>query len=124
MRFQRLAIIGAICWTALVGYLFSSGSAYVVLTSGSNGRDQQAAHRVAQLAIEGGRPFLALAFPVILAAIPLFGQNSRRALLLVAGTMLLVFSILGAASGGVFYLPAALVLLLAAIPSRQHTRAT
>jgi hypothetical protein len=126
MRFQRLAIIGAICWTVLVGYWFSFGSASVVVTiSGSDGREQHAlaTQRAAQLAIEGGSPFLALVYPVILAAVPLFAQSSRRVLLLV-GTMLLGFSILGAASGGVFHVPAALLLLLAAIPSRDHTRAT
>ena len=118
MRFQRLAIIGAICWAALVGYLFLSGSAHVVFIRESGGPEQraEASQGLAHLSIEGERPFLALAFPVILAAVPLFAQRSRRMLLLLAGILLFVFSILGAASGGTFYLPAATLLLLAAIP--------
>jgi len=126
MRFQRLAIVGAICWAALVGYLFLSGSTFFVFVGDPGGPEQQAeaSRRLAQLSIEGERPFLALAFPVVLAAVPLFTQSSRRMLLLVAGTLLLVFSILGAATGGMLYLPAGTLLLLAAIPSRDQTRAT
>jgi hypothetical protein len=120
-NFQRLAIIGAICWTALLGFWFSSGVAYLFFISDTNSPAQQAtaAHRAAQFAVNGAqRPFIGLAFPVILAAAPLFAHRSRRVLLLLMGTMLLVLSISGSDSGGVFYLPAATLLLLAAIPSR------
>ena len=119
-NFQRLAIIVAICWTAFLGFLFSSGVAYLFFITDTDGPAQKtmAAHHAAQFAVDGRqRPFIGLVFPVILAAAPLFAQRSRRALLLVVGTMLLVLSILGSDSGGVFYLPAAMLLLFAAIPS-------
>ncbi len=127
MRFQRLAIIGAVCWTVLVGLLLLFGPTYVVANgSYSVGArpGQPGAHDFASQFVIAAPNLFAIVFPVILAAVPLFGQQSRRVLALVAGMLLLVLSLLAAMSFGIFYLPAAALLLLSAISSRQHPRAT
>ena len=128
MRFQRAAIVAAVCWTLLVGLFLMFGPTYVVADASYDlgGRPSQtgATHLATQFEINGGGNFFALVFPVILAAVPLFGRNARRTLALATGALLLVFSILAALSVGAFYLPAATLLLLSAIPSRDHRRAT
>ena len=127
MRLQRTAIIAAVCWTVLVGLVLMFAPTYVVANGsysvGSQASEHGATHFATQFQIDAQASFFALIFPVILAAVPLFARSARRTLALAAGALLLVFSILAALSVGVFYLPAAALLLLSAIPFRDHTRA-
>jgi hypothetical protein len=85
---------------------------------------QLGAHHFATQLEIGSSNIFALVFPLLLAAAPLFTQHYRPAFAVAGGTILLTFSILAARSIGVFYLPAAALLLLSAIPFRDHTRAT
>jgi hypothetical protein len=68
---------------------------------------------------DGWTVLLPLAVPVLLAAAPtvLRRPRARRAALLAAGVLLPVFVILAAASIGLFYAPAALAMVVAAIRS-------
>jgi hypothetical protein len=58
-----------------------------------------------------------LAIPVVLAGAPLLlgSTRLRRPALVVASVLLLVFAALGAASIGLFYLPAAVTMVVAAV---------
>jgi hypothetical protein len=123
MKFQRLAIVGAICWTVIAGYLLFDVGGYVQVSTALTIKEFSAAtNRTFQFDL-GRRSFLAIAFPVVLAAAPLFANASRRFVLLISGTLLLIFSILGAAAGAALYMPAALLLLVAAIAWRSKTSA-
>ena len=129
MRLQRVAIIVAICWTVLVGVFFLFGPVYVSVSGSYGLNPARELHRATKASatgfeVNGAGGFVPLAFPVVLAAAPLFARRSRRVIMLLTGTLLLAFCILAALSVGIFYLPAALLILFGAIPSRQAARAT
>jgi hypothetical protein len=65
------------------------------------------------LEVNGPHILFALSIPILLALSPLATRKHRRAALLGAGALTLCFCILGALSIGTFYLPTALLLLLA-----------
>jgi hypothetical protein len=54
-----------------------------------------------------------LVIPIILALLPLAVRKHQRASFIVAGALSLAFCVVGAMSVGMFYLPSALLLLLA-----------
>jgi hypothetical protein len=54
-----------------------------------------------------------LVIPIILALLPLAVRKHQRASFIVAGVLSLAFCVVGAMSVGMFYLPSALLLLLA-----------
>ena len=66
------------------------------------------------LEVNGPQIVFALSIPILLALLPLTFRKQRRAALLGAGALTLCFCILGALSVGMFYLPTALLLFLAA----------
>lgn len=119
MRVQRAVTITAIVWTALIGLFLLFGTTWGTLTANQGVVEQgklvpRATHST-RFAIQGPTSLLAIAFPMILAAAPLFGGNSRRTVLFVSATFLVVFSILATSSGGLLYIPAAFLLLLGAM---------
>ena len=65
------------------------------------------------LDVNGPEVLFVLSIPILFAFSPLAFRKQRRAALLGAGTLMLCFCILGAASVGMLYLPTALLLLLA-----------
>jgi hypothetical protein len=130
MRVQRALIVGAIAWTVLIGIFFMFGPVYVT-ASASYGANQPGSPAVKPIEthatgfqVNGYGRMGPIALPIVLAAAPLFAGKSRRVVQLVAGTLLLVFCMLAALSIGAFYLPAAIVTLLGAIPSRHVPGAT
>ena len=77
------------------------------------------------LQVNGPHIVFVLSIPILLALSPLAFRKHRRAALLAAGALTLCFCILGALSVGIFYLPAALLLLIAgAITGAEPARPT
>jgi hypothetical protein len=72
------------------------------------------------LQVNGPQIVLVLSIPVLLALLPFAFRKHRRAALLGAGVLTLCFCILGALSVGTFYLPTALLLLLAGAMTRAE----
>ena len=130
MRLQRGLIVGAIAWSVLIGIFFMFGPVYVTASAsyGADPAGSPAAQPIERHAtgfqVNGYGGMGPIVFPIVLAAAPLFAGKSRRVVQLVAGTLLLVFCMLAALSIGAFYLPAAILTLLGAIPSREVPRAT
>jgi hypothetical protein len=60
-----------------------------------------------------------LAIPIVLALLPLGFRKHQRAVFLGAGALTLAFCVLGAMSVGMFYLPTALLLVLAGASMRS-----
>jgi hypothetical protein len=73
------------------------------------------------LEVNGPQILFVLSVPILLALFPLLFRRHRRAALFGAGALTLCFSILGALSVGVFYLPTALFLLLAAATTKRES---
>ncbi|HEU4642597.1 MAG TPA: hypothetical protein VFS44_09090 [Gemmatimonadaceae bacterium] len=125
MSVRRVAGWFALAWAAAVAAYFLLGPAYRWATSAIHVSAEQAPTRVEAtgtatlLAVNGPRALIALLLPVLLTALPLLARRpaTRRRLAGAAAVLLGVFVLLGAASVGLFYLPAALALVLAAVAS-------
>jgi hypothetical protein len=72
---------------------------------------------------EGWGVIMLILIPVLVSATPLalVGSSHERTVQIAASVLLLLFGLLGAASIGLFYLPSALVMTLAAIFHRSAT---
>jgi hypothetical protein len=97
------------------------GTAYetAVATYGPNAPPSEIARtevrgHASALEVNGPRIVFALSIPIVLSLLPLAFRKQRRAALLGAGALALCFCILGALSIGMFYLPTALLLFVAA----------
>jgi hypothetical protein len=88
-------------------------------TSDSSGNETTAA--VSLLQSMGPSVFLIVAIPVVIAALPLFSRGRTWVVLsIVSAALLWTFVVLGALSIGVFFMPAAILSLVAAcIPARS-----
>lgn len=77
--------------------------------------------RVSLLEHEGASVLIPLAVPVAIAALGLAADRSRRprTLRTVAAGLLVVFVLLGAMSIGLFYLPSAVAMVVAAVQTEQ-----
>ena len=62
--------------------------------------------------------------PLVASALPLLPRGRRRAFVLrtVAAVLLWAWGVLGALSVGIFYLPSAILMLIAAILARSHSQ--
>ena len=124
---DRWALAG-LAWTIVIGILWvvvptgSSGSTTVL----SDGTVIEETANVTLLDNEGPGVLLVLAVPVLLAAISAAASRLRdaRAVRFIAGGLLLVGCVLGAASVGLPYMPAALALLVAAGHSPASARSS
>jgi hypothetical protein len=128
MRLQRAAVIAAIAWTVLVAWFFLFGTVGGTLTAShgvvQRGKLMPTASYSTGFKSQQPTGLVAIAFPMVLAAAPLFARRERRTVLFVTGILLLVLSVLTASSGGLFYVPAALLLLLGTIRASNAPRAT
>jgi hypothetical protein len=102
------------------------GSCSVTANSGQAATTQPGCEdrttHVSLLQQEGGWVLFVAAVPVLVAAVPLGLRRTRwrRNAALVAGTLLVAFSVVGAASIGLFYLPGAVAMFMAATnPGRR-----
>ena len=92
----------------------------VSVTSSSSGEVVQRSEQASLLAENGMWALGPLAIPVALTGLGVFGAaRSFRALLWSVAVVLFVFSVISAMTIGLFYLPAAIVLLVAAALCRS-----
>lgn len=123
MKMQNVATTAALFWAVGAAAFFLFAPVYGTLrTSYSTEPDGRVVegpvvqgHRTG-LDVNGPEVLIALTIPILIAAAPLAAAKARRGAQIVAGALLLVFSILGAASVGMLYVPSALLLLIGAIP--------
>ncbi|HMF99845.1 MAG TPA: hypothetical protein VK560_01225 [Gemmatimonadaceae bacterium] len=125
---QTLSFIAAL-WATVVALFFlfgptygTSTSEYSVTTSGGQVASPQFEGHATGLEVNGPRVAFVLVIPIILALLPLAVRKHQRASFIIAGALSLAFCVVGAMSVGMFYLPSALLLLLAgaAIKSLPH----
>lgn len=124
---------GASRLLAILAALWATGASLYLLfaptyrtSAGTSGLDSSASTRNVEgtatlLDVNGPEVLFVLGIPVLLAVAPLAFRARRRAALLGAGALMLLFCILGALSVGTRYLPAALLLLLAGAKHPQDT---
>jgi hypothetical protein len=90
---------------------------------GSAGQEQQITRSTSLLEEEGPLAIALVAFPVVVAAIPMVGERLRpgsRALRVVAAVALWLFVLVGLASIGWFFAPSAIAMTLAALARRRR----
>ena len=116
---QALSIIAALLATAVaLFFLFgpvygTSTSEYSVTASGGQVASPQFERHATGLEVNGPRVAFVLIIPIILALLPLAVRKHQRGSFIIAGALSLAFCVVGAMSAGMFYLPSALLLLLA-----------
>ena len=116
MRFQRLAPIITFFWTVALGFFNVFGPVYARASTASS-VDRYGNEVVTMfprsytsgLEVNGARIVYAVMIPILLTTVPLLVP--RRMIQVVFGIMLLVFSLISAASIGLLYLPAAILLI-------------
>jgi hypothetical protein len=101
---------------------YSSSTSGAAVTAGGAATSWEAAGRAGIVAVNGADVLLPLLMPVLLAALPLLARSAgwRRGLSAAAALILGAFALLGAASVGLFYAPAAVALGLAAARRGEH----
>jgi hypothetical protein len=118
-----LLAVAAALWLALSPGFYQG----VSVTTSSSGKVVERSERASLLAENGMWALGLLAVPVFLAGLGVFGAaRSHRVVLWCVAVVLLVFSIISGMTIGLFYLPAAVALLVAAAlctSSRAPSRA-
>jgi len=126
MRIQRVAPIIAAIWAAGVGLFFllgpvygTSTSEYSVTPTGGQVVSREVQGHSSGLEVNGPHIVFVLSIPILLALLPLAAPRHQRTALLASGALLLVFCVLGALSVGTYYLPSALLLLVAGAITKE-----
>ena len=116
---QILCLIAAL-WAIAVALFFPFGpvyetstSEYTVTVSGGQVVSPGRQGHATGLQANGPQIAFVLAIPIVLALLPLAFRKHQRASFLGAGALTLAFCVVGAMSVGIFYLPTALLLVLA-----------
>jgi hypothetical protein len=116
---QILCLIAAL-WATAVALFFlfgpvyeTSRSEYSVTVSGPQVASPEREGHATGLQANGPQIAFVLAIPIVLALLPLAFRKHQRASFLIAGALTLAFCVVGAMSVGMFYLPTALLLLVA-----------
>lgn len=115
--FAKAAVLAAVVASVflLLGPTVTSQSAQAIGgPAGSEAVTSQSQRSLWQT--QGGSAAIVLAIPVALTAVPLVSR--RRGLAGLAAGILGLFCLMGAASVGIFYLPAAVLLTMAAFSGR------
>lgn len=124
---RRLVILLAVGWSSAVLLHLLTAPAYEAITSsavttpdGSTGFGSGVVTRATVLEVNGPGALVPLTFPLVVSAIALIAAfiassrwSSRTAGL--AAAVVAVFSLMGAMTIGVYYIPVALLLLLGAV---------
>lgn len=120
---RRSFLIAALAWAAFVSVALLIVPVYAGMETSFGSRS---AHPVRSTLVEGNgaRAGLVILVPVLLAVIPLVVHDRYRGFTAgVAGSVLAILSLVAAMSLGLFYAPAALLLLIAAfIPGHRSKR--
>lgn len=109
MRFQRIAPITAFFWTVAVALFEVFGPSYRTASSTSSVDTITRGYKTG-LEVNGSRVVFVVVIPVLLTIAPLLLQ--RRRVRIVSGGLLLIFCMVAAASIGLLFLPAALLLIV------------
>jgi hypothetical protein len=116
---QTLSFIAAL-WATVVALFFlfgpvygTSTTAYSVTARGGQVASPQFEGHATGLEVNGPPVAFVLVIPMILALLPLAVRRNQRASFIGAGVLSLAFCVVGAMSVGMFFLPSALLLLLA-----------
>ena len=125
---QSVLIAIAILWATGVASFFLFAPTYETAFA-SYGPDTPASEvarteirgHATALEVDGPHIIFVLSIPILFALLPLAFQRHRRAALLGVAALTLSFCSLGALSVGVFYLPTALLLLLAAATTQAES---
>ncbi|UUT35940.1 hypothetical protein [Microbacterium elymi] len=119
MNAARVLQIIGFALTLAAGVALCFLPAFQSVTSDSDGH--QATRTQTLLQMQGSAYLLVLVIPVLIAAVPLLLRGRAwRVSSIVAAVLLGVFALVGALSIGVFYLPAAIVEVVAAcLPVRR-----
>ena len=122
---QALSFIAAL-WATVVALFFlfgpvygTSTGEYSVTAPGGQVMSPQFKGHASGLEVNGPHIAFVLVIPIILALLPLAVRKHQRLSFIVAGVLLLAFCIVGAMSVGMFYLPSALLLLLAGATTKS-----
>jgi hypothetical protein len=99
--------------------VYSSFSSGIVVDSGTAFSQGEISGNGTLASVNGSSTYIMLAIPVLLAAAPLFTRQRSYHFVLnaVAAVLIGALAVVGAASIGLFYLPAALLLVVATIRS-------
>jgi hypothetical protein len=127
MRVQRLAPIIAFFWTIALGFFNVFGPVFASASTASS-IDKYGNEVVTMfprsyasgLEVDGARIVYAVMIPILLTILPLVAH--RRILQVVFGSMLLVFCLISAASIGLLYLPAAILLIASGRHKQESPR--
>ena len=117
----RIANWFAVAWTAAVGVYLLYAPMYATETTsysiGGSAPPAPTTHSgtTSLLAVEGRGAYVRALLPVVVALVPLLlpSRAARRTGLVVATILLLVYALLGAASIGLWYMPAVVALVVA-----------
>ncbi len=127
---QILCLIAAL-WATAVALFFlfgpvyeTSTSQYSVTVSGGQVASPEREARATGLQANGPHITFVLAIPIVLALLPLAFRKHQRASFLGAGALTLAFCVVGAMSVGMFYLPTALLLVLAGATMKSQPQTT
>ena len=125
---QNVLIAIAILWATGVALFFlfaptyeTAFASYSPDTPASEVARTEIRGHATALEVNGPHIIFVLSIPILFALLPLAFQRQRRAALLGAAVLTLCFCSLGALSVGVFYLPSALLLLLAAATTQAES---
>jgi hypothetical protein len=127
---QALSIIAAL-WATAVALFFLFGPVYgtstseysVTVSSGQVATSPERVGHASGLQANGPQIAFVLAIPIVVALLPLAFRKHQRAAFLAAGALSLAFCVLGAMSVGMFYVPSALLLLLAGATTKPLPQA-
>ena len=128
---QILCLIAAL-WATAVALFFLFGPVYetstseysVTVSSGQVATSPERAGHATGLQANGPQIAFVLVIPIVLALLPLAFRNHQRASFLGAGALTLAFCVVGAMSVGMFYLPTALLLVLAGATMKSPPQTT
>jgi hypothetical protein len=122
---QILCLIAAL-WATAVALFFlfgpvygTSTSEYSVTVSGGQVASPERVGHTTGLQANGPQIAFVLAIPIVLALLPLAFRKHQRASFIGAGALTLAFCVVGAMSVGMFYLPTALLLVLAGVTMKS-----
>ena len=121
------AVGAALAASTLFAFYPMASSSAISSSMTADGVEQvRVTHRAAETLLqhEGPGVLVVLAVPVVIALAAVFGTRSRHrsGVRMVLASMLMLGCMLGAMTVGIFYIPAAVALLLSAAVTRASTR--
>lgn len=108
-----LAVLASAAWLVLPAYTGTTGTMRVSGDSRVPVPEESYVRHAKVAEVNGPRTYALLAFPVVVAGLPLLFR--RRAIRSLAAAVLTGWVVISAASLGVFYIPSAIVMIWSAL---------